>query len=134
MTHWARISQFGRCTLSQSNYTYNIDDGRKKMILNNLTFFLIIQIICVRWLWILQLAFSFQKLVKLVRSILLHKFSLVYIIQHIIISGKCAYFSMYSGGNIDERNCTSSSRLVCPEKRYTDQKTPRTVSNASHFR
>lgn len=36
---------------------------------------------------------------------------------------KCAYYSMYSGDNIDERNCTSSSHFVCPEQRYRSENT-----------
>lgn len=41
----------------------------------------------------------------------------------VIISGKCAYYSMYSGGDIDERNCTSSSHFVCPEQSYQSENT-----------
>lgn len=40
-----------------------------------------------------------------------------------IPQGKCAYFNMYSGGNIDERHCTSSSHFICPEKQYRSENT-----------
>lgn len=40
-----------------------------------------------------------------------------------IPKGKCAYYSMYSGDNIDERNCTSSSHFVCPEQKYRSENT-----------
>lgn len=40
-----------------------------------------------------------------------------------IPQGKCAYFSMYSGGNIDERNCISLSHSVCPEQKYRSENT-----------
>lgn len=45
-----------------------------------------------------------------------------------MISGKCAYFNMYLG-NIDERNCTSSSHFVCPEKQYRSENT----TNCKYF-
>lgn len=46
-----------------------------------------------------------------------------YFLTIVIISGKCAYYSMYSGDNIDERNCTSSSHFVCPEQKYRSENT-----------
>lgn len=49
--------------------------------------------------------------------------TIIYYLTIVIISGKCAYYSMYSGGNIDERNCTSSSHFVCPEQRYRSENT-----------